>query len=268
MSSKKNHPIFTQGRIIKQCLLRDGYYTLTIEAPDIAQTAKPGQFVMLSRWQLKDLLLKRPFSFSQIESCFGTFNILFQKVGRGTQILAESRIGDNVELIGPLGNGFYGSKNIHKLAIIARGIGLAPMIPLAQESRKKGIEIYSFLSASSKDLLIYGDDIESISKETFYTTDDGSKGTTGMVTHFLEKVLKEKKIDIDAVYLCGSKRLARHTRELQKKYHFHAYVSLEERMGCGIGSCKGCVIKTVNGYQRVCKEGPIFALEEVVDDES
>ena len=217
---------------------------------------------MLSKWKIKELFLKRPFSFYNIEPNLGTFDILYKNIGKGTQILAESKIGDLVELVGPLGNGFKIPKNTQHIAIVARGIGIAPLLPLMLESKQKGIEVYSFISAQSDNLLLCSDKIESISKETFYTTDDGSKGAKGMVTNFLGKVLEEEVID--AVYVCGSKRLTKHIRNLQKKYNFLAFVSLEEHMACGIGACKGCVRKTKDGYKRVCKEGPVFPVEEVI----
>ncbi len=267
MVSKNSHTLFIKGKIIEQKHLENDYYEMTIEAPRIAEIARPGQFVMLSKWKIKELLLKRPFSFFQIDSRKGRFDILYKKVGKGTQILSESRVDEEVELIGPLGNGFYIPKNTHKIAIVARGIGIAPMMPLIQESRKKGIEIYSFLSAKEKALLLCDDKLESFSNNVFYTTDDGSRGVKGNVTCFLEELLEEKVTEIDAVFTCGSRRLARHIKELQKKHHFFAYISLEERMGCGIGSCKGCVVQTKYGYQRVCKEGPVFPLEEVALDE-
>jgi len=259
---RKVNSIPTKGKIIKQINLSNNYYKIRIKAPQIAQEAKPGQFVMLSKWKIKELFLKRPFSFYNIEPNLGTFDILYKNVGKGTQILTDSKIGDLVELIGPLGNGFNIPESTRKIAVVARGIGVAPLIPLMLESKKKGIEIYSFLSAQTENLLLYSDKIESISKETFYTTDNGSKGAKGKVTDFLEKMLKE--IVIDVVYTCGSKRLAKHIRNLQKKYNFLAFVSLEEHMACGIGACKGCVRKTKNGYKRVCKEGPVFPVEEVI----
>jgi len=138
-------------------------------------------------------------------------------------------------------------------------------MPLILECKQKEINIYSFLSAQTENLLLYNDKIESISKKTFYTTDDGLKGASGNVTNFLEKVLKE--ITIDVVYICGSKRLAQHVKKLQKKHHFLAFVSLEKHMACGIGVCKGCVHNTINGLKRVCKEGPVFPVEEVIFDE-
>ncbi|MEA3313271.1 MAG: dihydroorotate dehydrogenase electron transfer subunit [Caldisericota bacterium] len=254
--------ILTKGKIIEQVNLSNNYHKIKIKAPQIPQEAKPGQFVMLSKWKIKELFLKRPFSFYNIEPNLGTFDILYKNIGKGTQILAESKIGDLVELIGPLGNGFNIPENTRKVAVVARGIGVAPLIPLMLESKKRGIEIYSFLSAQTENLLLCSNKIESISRETFYTTDDGTKGAKGKVTGFLEKILKE--IVVDVVYTCGSKRLAKHIRNLQKKYNFLAFVSLEEHMACGIGTCKGCVRKTKYGYKRVCKEGPVFPVEEVI----
>lgn len=257
--------ILTKGKIVEQINLNNNYHKIKIEAPQIVQKAIPGQFVMLSKWKIKELFLKRPFSFYNIEPDLGTFDILYKNIGKGTQILAESKIGDLIELIGPLGNGFRIPENTQNIAIVARGIGIAPLLPLMLKSRQKEIEVYSFISAQTEKLLLCNDKIESISRKTFYTTDDSSKGAKGKVTDFLEKILEE--IVIDVVYTCGSKRLTKHIRNLQKKYDFLAYVSLEGHMACGIGACKGCVCKTKSGYKRVCREGPVFPVEEVIIDD-
>lgn len=190
------NPILTKGKIIEQINLNNNYYRIKIKAPQIAQEAKPGQFVMLSKWKIKELFLKRPFSFCHIEPNSGTFDILYKNIGKGTQILDESKIGDSVELIGPLGDGFKIPENTHNIAIVARGIGIAPLMPLILECKQKGINIYSFLSAQTENLLLYNDKIESISKKIFYTTDDGSKGAKGIVTNFLGKVLEETNINL------------------------------------------------------------------------
>ena len=109
--------MLTKGKIIKQVNLNNNYYRIKIKAPQIAKEAKPGQFVMLSKWKINEIFLKRPFSFYKIESNLGTFDILYKKIGKGTKILAESKIGDLVELIGPLGNGFKIPKNTHNALI-------------------------------------------------------------------------------------------------------------------------------------------------------
>jgi len=267
MVLEKRTPAFIEGIIIDNVHLKNDYYRIIIDSPQIAQNAKPGQFVMLSKWHIKELLLKRPFSFYNIEPDQGQFSLLYKKVGKGTEKMAEAKKGELVELIGPLGNSFIIPEKVKNIAIVARGIGVVPMMPLVNKAKKEDIGIYSFLSARKSELLLCDDNMESICKDTFYTTDDSSKGCPGNVTVFLEDFLKKAPNGIDAVYTCGSKRLARHIRDLQKKYNFHAYISLEERMGCGIGSCKGCVVQTKHGYQRACKEGPVFPLEEVVLDE-
>jgi len=262
-----NKPMFVKGRVIENKLIKDGYFIITIDSPDITSKAKPGQFVMLSSWQMENLFLKRPFSFYNIDSGQGIFTIFYKIVGKGTKILSQSKAGDEVELIGPCGNGFSFPINTKRIALVARGIGIATLLPLALEAKKRGIEIYSFLSAREKTLLLGKDNLEPLSSHIFYTTDDDWKGTDGKVTFLLEELLKGNTVDFQAVYVCGSKRLARHIKELQKEYRFAAYVSLEERMGCGIGACKGCVINTIHGYRRVCKEGPVFSLEEVILNE-
>ncbi|MFA6711568.1 MAG: dihydroorotate dehydrogenase electron transfer subunit [Candidatus Caldatribacteriota bacterium] len=262
-----NKPMFVKGRVIENKLIKDGYFIITIDSPDITSKAKPGQFVMLSSWQMENLFLKRPFSFYNIDSEQGVFTIFYKIVGKGTKILSQSKAGDEVELIGPCGNGFSFPINTKRIALVARGIGIATLLPLALEAKKRGIEIYSFLSAREKTLLLGKDKLEPLSSHIFYTTDDDWKGTDGKVTFLLEELLKGNTVDFQAVYVCGSKRLARHIKELQKEYRFAAYVSLEERMGCGIGACKGCVINTIHGYRRVCKEGPVFSLEEVILNE-
>lgn len=257
--------IFVRGKVIGQFNLGNDYYKIKIFAPQITKKAKAGQFVMLSMWETRDPFLKRPFSFHNIEPDLGTFDILYKKKGKGTQIMSKSKAGDLVELVGPLGNGFEIPEGVNTIAIVARGIGIAPLLPLILESKRIGIESYAFLSAQKDNLLLCNNAIELISKKVFYTTDDGSKGTKGKVTNFLEKVLK--KMLIDVVYVCGSKRLTKHIQKLQKEYKFLAFVSLEERMACGIGACKGCVHKTKKGYKRICKEGPVFPVEELILNE-
>ncbi len=263
MENNVNIPFYKTGKVIENKIIRDGYYKITIEAPEIAEAAKPGQFVMLSRWNMKHLLLKRPFSFFTIDARKGTFTIFYKIIGKGTGLLSESIPNDKVELIGPCGNGFSLPPKIKNIAVVARGIGVATMMPLVLEAKKIGLDIYSFISAREKSLLFGKEELEAISTHIYTTTDDDWQGSDGKVTFFLEELLKSNTC-IDIVYTCGSRRLARHIKELQKEYLFSAYISLEERMGCGIGSCKGCVINTVHGYRRVCKEGPVFSLEEVI----
>lgn len=131
-----NKPMFVKGRVIENRLIKDGYFIITIDSPDITSKAKPGQFVMLSSWQMENLFLKRPFSFYNIDSGQGIFTIFYKIVGKGTKILSQSKAGDEVELIGPCGNGFSFPINTKRIALVARGIGIATLLPLALEAKR------------------------------------------------------------------------------------------------------------------------------------
>jgi len=117
MAYKKNTPVYIKGAIIENKRLKNDYYKIVINSPQIAAIAKPGQFVMLSKWKIKELLLKRPFSFYEIESDQGYFSLLYKKVGKGTAIMAEAKKDEIVELIGPLGNGFKIPEKVNNIAI-------------------------------------------------------------------------------------------------------------------------------------------------------
>jgi len=147
-------PIMVKGNLVENINLNTNYYKMRIKAPQITRKAKPGQFVMLSTWRTKDPFLKRPFSFCKIEPNTGTFDILYKVIGKGTQIMAKTKIGDLVELIGPLGNGFKIPENAKNIAVVARGIGIAPLMPLILESKRREIGVYAFLSAQTDNIIM------------------------------------------------------------------------------------------------------------------
>ena len=255
------------AKVLHQTEIVKNHFILKILAPEIVKDALPGQFVMLSAWKQKDPLLRRPFTFNRLFPKKGSFDILYKKVGKGTEIMSYLKVGDQVSLLGPLGNGIKFPKNIKRIAIVCRGIGVAPMLSIIDKAKEKGIDIYAYLSAATKDLLLVKKEIKEKAKLLYITTDDASLGTSGKVTDFLEKTLKDTKID--AVYTCGSKRLKRHIESLKEQYGFSAWVILEEQMACGIGACKGCVCRAKKysnhegKYFLVCKDGPVFPVDEV-----
>lgn len=256
------------GKVIYQKDVREDHYILKIKAPEITEKAIPAQFVMLSAWQGKDPFLRRPFTFNRFLRKEGCFELLYKKVGKGTEIMSHLREGDEVDLLGPLGNGITLEKGIQNIAIVSRGLGVAPMLPIIDQATENGINVYAFLSAKTNGLLLRKEEIENVARETYYTTDDASLGSVGNVTDYLEKKLKND-IPFDAIYVCGSKRLKRHIEELKKQFGFNAWVILEEHMACGFGACKGCAVKSrklngkEEGYLLVCKDGPVFPVEEV-----
>lgn len=255
------------AKVINQKEIIKNHFILKIFAPEIVQKAIPGQFIMLSAWKQRDPLLRRPFTFNRIFYPEGSFEILYKKVGKGTEIMSYLKAGDQVSLLGPLGNGIKFTQNIKRIAVVSRGIGVAPMLAIVDNAKEKGIEVYAYLSAATENLLLRKEEIKEQAKLIYITTDDTSLGTSGKVTDFLEKTLKDTKID--AVYTCGSKRLKRHIERLKELYGFNAWVILEEQLACGIGVCKGCAVRakkvgnSSDRYLLVCKDGPVFPLDEV-----
>lgn len=255
------------AKALNQTEIIKNHFILKIFSPEIVKEAIPGQFVMLSAWKQWDPLLRRPFTFNRIFYKEGSFELLYKKVGKGTEIMSNLKAGDQVSLLGPLGNGIKFTKNIKRIAIVCRGIGVAPMLAIIDKAKEKGIDIYAYLSAATEDLLLVKKEIKRKAKSLYITTDDASLGIPGKVTDFLEKTLKDTKID--AVYTCGSKRLKRHIEKLKELYGFNAWVILEEHMACGFGACKGCACKAKKDndhkdkYFLVCKNGPVFPVDEV-----
>jgi len=254
------------AKVLNQTEIIKNHFILKIFSPEIVKKAIPGQFVMLSAWKQGDPFLRRPFTFNHIFYKEGSFEILYKKVGKGTEIMSYLKAGDQVSLLGPLGNGIKFPKNIKRIAIVCRGIGVAPMLAIIDKAKEKGVDIYAYLSAATKDLLLVKKEIKQKAKLLYITTDDASLGISGKVTDFLEKTLKDTKID--AVYTCGSKRLKRHIERLKELYGFDAWVILEEHMACGFGACKGCVCRAKkandhDSYLLVCKDGPVFPIDKV-----
>ena len=258
--------------VVDQTELIKDYYLIKIEAPQIVAQAIPGQFVMLQAWEYGMPLLRRPFSFHRLSPEAGTFELLYVNIGKGTEILSRLGSGDEVTIQGPAGNGITWPENPQRIAVVARGIGVAPMLAILDEAERRGIDSYAYLSARNSALLPRKDEIERKASIVRVTTDDASESTSGNVTSFLEEDLRDVKFD--AVYTCGSRRLRRHVEKLKNLHGFAGWVLLEQIMACGRGECKGCAVrmKDNNGHPRlygeyalVCKDGPVFPVEEVVD---
>ena len=237
-------------------------FCMVLDAPEIARESKPGQFVMLKAWEGLEPFLARPFSIHCADSASGCLELLYKVVGRGTEIMKACKPGDSVTILGPLGHGFPIDEGMKRAALVGRGIGIAPLLLLAKEARKMGIEVYAYLSAK--------DEAHIFAKERFVSMGCQIRTTcesNALVTDFFEQDLLN--LPFDAAYSCGSKRLATEVRRMQKANGFAGYISLEEHMACGIGACKGCIctVHEKDGsdhYENVCKSGPVFPLERII----
>lgn len=257
--------MYAKCRVVLNTLYDNKYGKLRIAAEETASVAKPGQFIMLKCWDESVPFLPRPFSINYIDRDNGTIDILYKIVGAGTKKISQLCANDDVMVLGPLGNSFIIPNGARTIAVVGRGVGAAPMLALSAEAVNMGIYVYAFLSAGREEYLFDRDKYTGMGAEVYSTYD--TEGSSILVTDYLTKVLEDR--DIDAVYVCGSKRLIKQVYILKERYGFPAYVSLEEHMACGIGACKGCVCTTKNAdgtakYERVCKEGPIFPIERLL----
>jgi dihydroorotate dehydrogenase electron transfer subunit len=241
----------------------DGY-VFRFQAPELANTAIPGQFVML-RWSDGfDPLLRRPFSFHRINRKQGTIDILFRVVGKGTAMLAEKNPGESCNLLGPLGNGFeIGSENTPQI-ILAGGMGVAPMLALADQLVAEKRNPLVCLGAKSKEELWCAGAFASLGCETQLATDDGSLGFKGTVIElFLESAIRNPQSAM--VFACGPEPMLRQLAKLAYEKSFECQISLETNMACGMGTCQGCVTPVIGPeqYKLVCKDGPVFDVKEI-----
>lgn len=231
--------------ILENKKVSDGIYLMKLNA---SLKGAPGQFYMLKVGNL-DPLLPRPISIYDVGE--NEISFLYQVVGKGTEIMAEKKPGDTIEILGPLGNGF--KIEGEKVAVVGGGIGIAPLLYLCKKLKSENKYVEVFLGYRTKPYLT--EEFEKIAEKVNIATEDGSVGHKGYVTEIIGK-------DFDTLYSCGPNLMMKSIKSLN--ICDREYYSLEARMACGIGACLGCSIKTVNGMKRVCHEGPIFSKDEVI----
>lgn len=239
-------------------------YRLTLDSPDIARSAKAGQFVMIRAGFGKDPLLRRPFSIHQTTTN-GRIQIYFKIVGRGTDILARVKVGETLSVFGPLGRGFVIRKDSPAL-IVGGGLGIAPMLFLAKS-------ICRLKSDFSNDQIILAgrgkDEVEPLARDfrelgmkIQFATDDGSYGYHGLVTDLLSSL----KFNADyTVYACGPEPMMAAVYAICQARSAACQVSVESVMACGMGACLGCSRASNDGaYTHVCLNGPVFKAEDLI----
>lgn len=231
-------------------------HLIWLESPHVASQAQPGQFVMVHCGE--DTLLRRPFSIHQLEG--KRLALLLNVVGIGTHWLSQRQAGDSLDLLGPLGNGFSIHPNSKNLLLVAGGIGIAPLVFLAQKASRAGCSITLLLGAQAKSQL-YPKDLLPPEVRLITATEDGTGGKRGLVTDLLPDFISWA----DQVFACGPPSMYQTMAKQKLLRKKPVQISLEVRMGCGLGVCYGCTVKTRSGLKQVCKDGPIFELEEVTN---
>lgn len=222
---------------------------------------RPGQFFMIEANKGTDPLLKRAFSL--FRKTGQGVQILYRVRGKGTAILKEMKKGTLLEVLGPLGTCYPLPPADAVPLVIAGGIGIASVFSFVEQFSRRAIVFYG---ARTKDDLLMLDELQGFAKEVRVSTDDGSAGTKGTAADSLRHFLSHHASPIThhCIYACGPHLLLKAVSEIAGAHKIPSYVSMEEHMACGIGACLGCVVKTRDGYARVCKEGPVFEAREIV----
>lgn len=259
-----------QAEIIENKKILPEFFQLTLNAPEIARDVQPGQFVMLKVSESLDPFLKRPISINTIDPHKGTITLIYQVIGKGTKFLTKMLVGDTINVLGPLGQGFSRIEQEKSVVLVGGGCGIAPLLALAEKLVNEKKQVYVLLGAQNKSKLINKDEFIKLGCTVEVATDDGSAGQKGFVTELLNKLLAAAKID--QIYCCGPLPMTKEIIRISKKAFIPCQISLEERMGCGLGACIGCVIKVrdENGiihHKKVCSDGPVFTSSEVIFDE-
>ncbi len=320
------NPVQIKVRIISNKRLRDNYgfanrkanhgfptyWHLVFESGVIARCASPGQFVNIRVSDGFEPLLRRPISIhrarrhwpegraclparqglasysqSQNTEYRGQIEILYEVIGRGTQLLSQRKPGELLDIIGPLGNGFDLTPNTYNLTpiLVAGGMGVAPLVFLAEKLTKPRTQNLKprtlvLIGAKTKAKVLCAKEFKEFGCEVKIATDNGSCGFKGKVTDLLKEfLLKNSRTQelTNSIYACGPQPMLKAVAEIARENRINSQLSLEEHMACGIGACSGCVVKVrsqksevrsqrVNEfeYKRVCKEGPVFKADEII----
>ena len=246
--------------ILEQREISEQIYSLWLHADDIVREARPGQFVSVY-CRDESRLLPRPISICELDKESGRLRLVYRAVGAGTQEFSAYGPGETLELVGPLGNGFPLDKGYEKPLLIGGGIGVPPMVELAKWLPGDKAVVSGYRNG---DLFLK----EELSRNAalYVATEDGSAGTKGNVLD----AVRENRLEADAIFACGPAPMLRALKAYAAEEGIDCYLSLEERMACGIGACLACVCtsKDVDAHtnvknKRICKDGPVFAAEEI-----
>ncbi len=238
--------IFT---IIRNTQLTDTVYKMELKG-DVSDITSSGQFVNI---KLSGFYLRRPISVCDVTD--DVLTIIYKVVGRGTEKMAEMTAGEELDVLTGLGNGYDLSLAGDKPVLIGGGVGVPPMYMLAKKLVEQGKEVKVILGFNTKSEIFCEEDFKILGAEVTVTTVDGSYGVKGFVTDAL------KDMEYSYFYTCGPEPML---KALYKASATSGQFSFEERMGCGFGACMGCSCKTITGYKRICKDGPVLKKEEIL----
>jgi dihydroorotate dehydrogenase electron transfer subunit len=252
-------PIRVRAGVISNTAEGAANYRILLRAPGWPGS-RAGQFAMLSPGPLSDVprydpLLSRPMAVYRDEG--DEVEVLYKVEGRGTRLLAEAEPGEEVQLVGPLGNGFPTPSPGQNSILVGGGTGVASLYGLARDGCESG-DVHVILGARSADLLMATNDFEKLSAELSIVTEDGSLGSTGMVTDVLRELIADPPAN-STVFACGPTPMMRACSQIAEQAGIPCLVALENRMACGFGVCLGCAVPlSEGGFSLICNQGPVY----------
>ena len=234
--------------ITKNTPLTINVYIMTLKGD--TEDIRCGQFVNI---KLEGLYLRRPIS---VCDCDGdTLTLIYKVVGRGTELMSRMTVGESLDLLTGLGNGYDTAPSGDRPLLLGGGVGVPPLYMLCKRLVAEGKHPTVILGFNTADEIFYADEFKALGAEVIVATADGSFGVKGFVTNAMEGV------DYSYFYTCGPEPML---KAVYKATTTSGQMSFEERMGCGFGACMGCSCKTITGYKRICKEGPVMKKEEII----
>ncbi len=276
--------------VVSNKKITENCWRVAVDCPQIASEVKPGQFIHVKTGRGSGPLFRRPFSVFRRVPLKGNrlgIEIVYKVVGTGTRVMTGLRRGDTLDLIGPLGHGFQLDRGKSTHVVVAGGTGAACLFLLSEEISRAGLHLKVLLGADTKASVLLKKEYAALNGEVMVSTDDGTFGFHGFVTQMLDKAFNEGKISRDCViYSSGPEPMLKALASICRRDHIPAQVSVERHMMCGIGACLACVckvdpghlskerdvssshIQSVSdrefGYALVCKDGPVFDIDEVI----
>lgn len=236
-------------KITKNVNLTRDVMLMTLSGDASAITA-PGQFINI---KLDGKYLRRPISVC--DSTDTEITIIYKVVGHGTEQMSKMPYGQELDVLTGLGNGYDVSRSGDTPLLLGGGVGVPPLYMLAKQLKAAGKDVSVILGFNTADEIFYEKEFEALGCRVFVTTVDGSKGIKGFVTNAMEN------IEYSYFYTCGPEPML---KAIYKASKTSGELSFEERMGCGFGACMGCSCKTITGYKRICKDGPVMQKEEIL----
>ena len=252
--------IQTFARVLNFRSVAANIFVLSFDAPGIAAAAKPGQFLNIKVSEFDIPLLRRPFSIFSVKG--DSVEIIFNIIGIGTVLLSKKKAGEEIDIIGPLGNAYSLDEEDGTAILVGGGLGVAPLPILTSSLSKSRKKIVTYLGARSSAAIV----TEGL-RNVRIATDDGSSGFKGTVVELMKNEAAKEKFARARIYGCGPNPMLRALASAAKELDVPCEVSLESAMACGIGICQGCPIETIAGekkYALVCKEGTVFDSRSVV----